>query len=283
MSDCKDPCNSDKPVQNQPQRQSEIGTDHPNQLFIPTAVVPLGLEPLVEVEEVILKKTVFQTRSGQILFSIHNKSKCCGPPLNIWLRDSKKRNVIKVYMTSHGACCADYLDLQIDVPYKHPIGFAKLSNTTGTPKFSIQNARQESVFTAVCTGPIQIISVKENIQVAQIKKEHGCAEIVFQFPMDMEAKMKAVILGTFLYANYRLQRIFRQQVSPMDNDIGWIFGSVLFWSSVGGGDCDKSNDDCGCCGGDHDDNGNCEDCCGCEDGGDCGVCDDCGDCCVFFD
>ncbi|KAM4675893.1 uncharacterized protein O3C94_008510 [Discoglossus pictus] len=163
--------------------------------------------------------------------------------------------------------------LQIDAPYRHPIGFVKLCNTTGIQKFSIQNAYQEPVFTAVCEDPIQIISVNGNDLVAQIKKEKesGSTEVIFQFPMDMDAKMKAVIMGALLYVNYRLQEIYRQQHSSTNNDSVWMADAGDFGDSSwggdfgcdsdfgGGGDCGGGGGDCGGGGGD----------CG-GGGGDCG-------------
>ncbi|KAM4675894.1 uncharacterized protein O3C94_008512 [Discoglossus pictus] len=248
-----------RPIQAQPEGQLY----NQNQLSRTSAIVPPGLEALVEVEEVILKKRVFQTRRGQVLFSICKDSECCGPPINIWLRDSRKREVIKVYLAPYDGCCSNYSYLQIDAPYRHPIGFVKLCNTTGIQKFSIQNAYEEPVFTAVCEDPIQIISVNGNDLVAQIKKEKesGSTEVIFQFPMDMDAKMKAVIMGALLYVNYRLQEMYRQQRSSTSNDSGWMANAVDFGDSGlgygggdfgGGGDWGGGGGDCGGgdCGGD---------------------------------
>ncbi|KAM4677985.1 phospholipid scramblase 3-like [Discoglossus pictus] len=151
-SDYKD--RNSRPIQAQPEGQLY----NQNQLSRTSAIVPPGLEALVEVKEVVLKKRVFQTRRGQVLFSICKDSECCGPPINIWLRDSRKREVIKVYLAPYDGCCSNYSYLQIDVPYRHPIGFVKSSNTIGIQKFSIQNANQEPVFTAVCDDPIQVPS-----------------------------------------------------------------------------------------------------------------------------
>ncbi|KAM4677280.1 phospholipid scramblase 1-like [Discoglossus pictus] len=264
-----------KPIETQPQWQTGSVAIDQDQLSKPSAPVPLGLEPLIEVEEVILKEKVFQNQCGQILFSIHHEPECCGPPLNIWLVDSWKRDVINVHMTSHGKWCSDYSDVQIDAPYRNPIAYVKEDSTTEIPKFSIQNAKQEPVFTAICDYPMKIISVNGQDCVAEIKKGIQSAEIIFHFPMNMEAKLKAVILGAFLYVNFRLQKFYRQQLSSSSYISAPGVGDIIFWGAVdfGGGSSHGDLGFCGCCGGDYEYYGVDYGCCD----GDGGACDgDCG-------
>ncbi|XP_053574317.1 phospholipid scramblase 1 [Bombina bombina] len=254
---------SSHPQRSQPQRHSDHMTTNPQQLSGKRyAVVPPGLEGLIEAEELILKKKVFQTRGGQQLFFVSQVSECCGPSLNLYLRNFQKRNVIKIHLTSSGNCCGGYSHVQVDAPQGHPIGFVKSCYSTGIPKFSIHNENNQPIFTVVCEDPIEVISVTEGVRVAWIKKEKSFSstKVIFHFPMDMEAQMKAVILGAFLYLNFQLQRN-----TSSDSGLEWADNDIISWDvggggsdwggdagdyGGGGGDCGGSGGDCGGGGGD---------------------------------
>ncbi|XP_056425628.1 uncharacterized protein LOC130367247 [Hyla sarda] len=168
-------------VQTQPQWQNATKTHH-NQSYNPRAVVPSGLEGLVEVEEVTLQGRAFSTRSGQTLFTIHRESECCGPSLNLRFRDTKRRDVVSLCADS-GDCCGVHTDtciivlpwlsflfgfevvlftakiclscnqscdlLKVIVPPSHTIGFITISlNTSRKMIISIQMVYGEAAFTA---------------------------------------------------------------------------------------------------------------------------------------
>ncbi|KAM4749252.1 uncharacterized protein WCC33_006698 [Rhinophrynus dorsalis] len=210
-------------IQTQPQWQSEsMASQYQSSKLFP--IVPPGLKSLVEVEEVILKKKVFQTRSGQILYSLAQNDECCGAPLNLTLRDHNRRDVIWIHMIG-GGCCEAYTDI-ISVPGSH--------------------------------------------LVAWIKREKEIAsQIIFQFPMDMQATVKALILGTFLFINYRLREIYRERHSSSTSDSGWAVADACTWGDEtfgGGGDWDGGDIGGGDCGGGGGGGGDC----GGGGGGDCG-------------
>ncbi|KAM4036254.1 uncharacterized protein ACNLHF_015172 isoform 4-T4 [Anomaloglossus baeobatrachus] len=90
-----------QPVQSQPQWQNAASVH----LYNPRAVVPPGLNCLVEVEEVILHKKAFINSSEQTLFTIRRESECCGPSFNLKLQDPKKRDVVALFTDSGEGCC----------------------------------------------------------------------------------------------------------------------------------------------------------------------------------
>ncbi|XP_044138660.1 uncharacterized protein LOC122929221 isoform X3 [Bufo gargarizans] len=197
-----------EPVQTQPQWQSTPAPPHQNQLYNPTALVPPGLERLVEVEEVILQKKAFFTRSEQTLFTIRRESECCGPSFNIRFQDPYKRDVVSLYAESGGGCCGGETHLKITVFPAYTIGFVNISNSSHKISVSIQMKFGEPAFTAELPlshseNIIEILSVNGSCPVATIttEGEKKSSKVVFRFPMNMEATLKTLILAAFLYMN----------------------------------------------------------------------------------
>ncbi|XP_044138658.1 uncharacterized protein LOC122929221 isoform X1 [Bufo gargarizans] len=272
-----------EPVQTQPQWQSTPAPPHQNQLYNPTALVPPGLERLVEVEEVILQKKAFFTRSEQTLFTIRRESECCGPSFNIRFQDPYKRDVVSLYAESGGGCCGGETHLKITVFPAYTIGFVNISNSSHKISVSIQMKFGEPAFTAELPlshseNIIEILSVNGSCPVATIttEGEKKSSKVVFRFPMNMEATLKTLILAAFLYMRYEVTRLSSSSDSSCDS--GWdTAGGVHFYhddhhswghggfngdcggGDFGGGDCGGGGGDCGGGGGD----------CG-GGGGDCG-------------
>ncbi|XP_073403231.1 phospholipid scramblase 3-like isoform X2 [Dendrobates tinctorius] len=271
-------------VQTQPQWQNARSL----QVYNPRAVVPPGLTCLVEVEEVTLHKKAFFTRSKQTLFTIRRESECCGPAFNLILQDPKKRDVVSLCTNSGEGCCGGDTHLNIMVLPSHMIGFVQIVNSSRKMRVSIQMKFGEPAFTAELPlsgseNTIEILSVNGSCPVAKIIKQgkRESSKVIFQFPMDMEATLKTIILSAFLYMRYQLNKA--SDSSSSDYDSGWNdAGGVLFFSDDhggfsdhgggggdwgggggdwggGGGDCGGGGGDCGGGGGD----------CG-GGGGDCG-------------
>ncbi|XP_075061810.1 phospholipid scramblase 2-like [Mixophyes fleayi] len=287
-----------KPIQTQPQWQNKSTSAYQDQQSVPTAVVPPGLECLVEVEEVILKNKVFQTNSGQTLFLIRRETECCGPALNLKLRDPYKRDVVSLYLVSSGDCCGGQTYLRIETLLQRGLGYVTIDNTSRELNVSIQMANKEPVFTArmpVYMDPrrdntIEILSVSGSHPVVQIQKErdHKSSKVIFRFPLNLDASLKAVILAAFLYMTFRVNQITSS--SSTSDDSGWATSGgvalsgggmhygVSDWGHdsghCGGGDWGGGSGGCG--GGGGDSGGGGGDCGGGGGGGDCGGGGGCG-------
>ncbi|XP_063785713.1 keratin, type I cytoskeletal 9-like [Pseudophryne corroboree] len=277
-----------KPIHTQPQWHNQLTPAYQDHLQKPTAVVPPGLQCLAEVEEVILQKKVFQTNAGQILFSVYRVAECCGPGLNLRLRDPYKREVVSMYLVSSGGCCGGETYLKIETGPNHPLGFVSIANTSKELNVSIQMENREPVFSARMPifldsrydNTIEILSVSGNHPVAIIRKEkeHRSSKVIFHFPLNLTATLKAVILGTFLYMTYRVNQLTTSSSSSSSStaDDGWATagGMAMGYDIAGGSDWGNDGGHCG--GGDWGGGGG--DCGGGGGGGDCGGGGGGGDC-----
>ncbi|XP_018109331.1 phospholipid scramblase 1 [Xenopus laevis] len=206
-----------QPIKTQPQWQRTPGTSHQGQYSRPYPVVPPGIEPLVEVDNVLYRKQVLQTSDGQTLYSVQKESECCGIPLILKLTDPYQRAVLHAHLFSESGCCNPYTELQVEAPPGYPIGFIMFKDSRRGLTFSIHDEQRELIFTSQFKShsflkkPIEICSVQGNHPVGQISKTKGKpSKILIQFPKDLEVKMKAVILATYLYMKYRVDEINSQ-------------------------------------------------------------------------
>ncbi|XP_041444910.1 phospholipid scramblase 1 [Xenopus laevis] len=249
-----------QPIQTQPQWQSTSGTSHQDQYSRPFPVVPPGLESLVEVNEVLFRKKVFQTPDGQTLYSVQKDSECCGNPLILKLIDPHEQVVLHSHLFSESGCCKSYTELQVEAPQGDPIGFVMYQDSSRGLKFSISDEQREPIFTSQVKShsflkkPIEICSVQGTHPVGQISKIKGKPSKIFiQFPKDMEVKMKAVILATYLYMQYCVDKINSEQNSSTSNGGDWGGGGDLGdaggWCDGGDGGACGGGGDGGACGG----------------------------------
>ncbi|XP_063785711.1 phospholipid scramblase 2-like [Pseudophryne corroboree] len=238
-------------IHTQPQWQHKSTSASQDQMSKPIALVSPGLQCLVEVEEVILQHKVFQTNAGQILFSVHREAECCGPGLNLRLRDPYQTEVVSMYLASTGRCGVGEAYLRIETLPTQPIGFVTIANTSRELNVSIQMENREPVFSARLPidldsrrdSTIEILTVSGNHPVAKIKKEieHESSKVTFQFPLKLAAILKAVILGAFLFMTYRVNQLTSSHSTA--DDIGWASaGGFSFGIDTGGGS-DWGNDD----------------------------------------
>ncbi|XP_077327780.1 uncharacterized protein LOC143962361 [Lithobates pipiens] len=237
------------PIQSQPQWQNGYPFSKS------TAIVPPGLECLVEVEEVILKDRVFQTKNGQDLFTAWRKSECCGPSLNLRFRNPFQRDVVSLYLNSNGNCCRGQTYLKVMDQSAHHIGNVRIITFSSTIDVYIERGNGEPVFSAKLPisldsnyhSTIEILGIYGSEPVAYITKEREgrSSRVIFLFPMNMEAALKAVILAAFLYVSLRIQEMSRdhnQRYHRRSNDTNFSWagaGGVDFGGSNwgGGGDC----------------------------------------------
>ncbi|XP_040272891.1 uncharacterized protein LOC120989079 [Bufo bufo] len=126
-------------------------------------------------------------------------------------------------------------ELKIVVLPARTIGFVTISHFSSKMSVSIQMTCGEPAFTAelpfYCTqNIIEILSVKGSCPVAKIIKEGettSSSKVIFKFPKDMEATLKAVILAAFLYMKYQLKSFFSTSYSY---DGGWgTVGGLSFY------------------------------------------------------
>ncbi|XP_066445659.1 uncharacterized protein [Eleutherodactylus coqui] len=260
--------NKAEPIKTQPQWQNTSKSFQGKQLYNPRAVVPPGLECLVEVDEVTLEENAFYTRSGQTIFMIRHESECCGPSFNLRFGNRKMRDVVSLCTMSTDDCCGGGdSDLKITVLPTSTIGFVKVWNSSRKMNASIEMRYGEPAFTAELplSHPekiIEIISVNGSCPVAKITTEgkRKSSKVIFQFPMDMEATLKTAILAMFLYMMYRLNQDSRSSYSSSDTNWGtssdnhagfFTHGGFAGGLAVGGGDWGGGGGgDCGdsCCG-----------------------------------
>ncbi|XP_068128156.1 uncharacterized protein [Hyperolius riggenbachi] len=205
---------SPAPVQTQP--QWENGTKFfDSQHSKP--IVPPGLEWLAGEKVVVLKDKVFQTSNGHTLFSVRRKSECCGPSLNLRLRDPHRRDVVSLRLDSGGGCCCggggeSYL--RVSAPSAHPIGFVIIVSSSTSLNVSIQMGNREPVFYA-------------------------------KMPVTTDADSSSI-------QTYCLQKV---SSSYSSSDDGWAFAGGLYWAvggdfDGGGGDYGGGGDGGDCGGGD---------------------------------
>ncbi|XP_068130013.1 phospholipid scramblase 3-like [Hyperolius riggenbachi] len=238
------------PVQTQPQ-WGNGSTLYLSQFSKPTPVVPPGLEYLVEEEEVILKDTVFQTKDGRALFSVDREPACCTPLLNLRLRDPHRRDMVYLCLDTSTTCCGGESILAVQSPSVSNIGFVIIACPSTYLSVTIQNGDRKPVFCATvpvnmdsCSSTIPILSIDGSHPVASItkEKEGDSSQVIFRFPMDMAATLKAVILAAFLYMTYRMQQV---STSNSYSDDGWAFAGV-YWGGEdfggGGGDIGGGGD-----------------------------------------
>ncbi|XP_040197739.1 uncharacterized protein LOC120930630 [Rana temporaria] len=227
------------PIQSQPQWQN--GSTFSKS----TAMVPPGLECLAEVEEVTLKDKVFQTKNGQDLFTVRRESECCGPSLNLRLRNPYKRDVVSLYLISDGGCCGGQTYLKVSAQPAHHIGIVRILTSSSNINVSIERGNGEPVFSAklpVSVGSnkdstIEILGMDGSQPVAVItkEKEGKSSQVIFHFLLNMEAALKAVILATFLYVSFRIREMSHSH-SYGDSDFGWADAGGIDFADMSHGD-----------------------------------------------
>ncbi|KAL2804493.1 phospholipid scramblase 1 isoform 2, partial [Daubentonia madagascariensis] len=143
---------------------------------------------------------------------------CCGPsrPFTLRILDNMGKEVITLErpLRCSSCCCPCCLqEIEIQAPPGVPVGYVTQTWHPCLPKFTIQNEKREDVLKI--TGPcivcsccadidFEIKSLDEQILVGKISKQWtGILREAFtdadnfgiQFPLDLDVKMKAVMMG----------------------------------------------------------------------------------------
>ncbi|XP_029436915.1 phospholipid scramblase 1-like isoform X2 [Rhinatrema bivittatum] len=164
---------------------------------------------------------------GQTIFLAKEDTDCCTRfcwgslrPFNMQIMDHSGREVIHIYRPLKcGLCCFPCClqEMEVQSPPGVPIGYIVQNWHICKGKFSIQNAARETILKVVgpccvcrCCADInfEVMTIDELQIVGRLSKQwSGLAKEMFtkasnfgiQFPVDLDVKMKAVMLGaTFL-------------------------------------------------------------------------------------
>lgn len=150
---------------------------------------------------------------------------CCGPnrPFDIKLTDNGGNEVIHLQrdLRCSSCCCPCCLQrLEVSSPPYTPIGYVVQEWSILTPKFRVENAEGECVFKIegpFCTWSIcgdvefKVLTKDGAVEVGRISKQwSGLLKEAFtdtdnfgiSFPMDLDVKMKAVLLGALFLIDY---------------------------------------------------------------------------------
>lgn len=150
---------------------------------------------------------------------------CCGPnrPFDIKLTDNAGNEVIHLQrdLRCSSCCCPCCLQrLEVSSPPYTPIGYVVQEWSILTPKFRVENAEGECVLKIegpFCTWSIcgdvefKVLTKDGEVEVGRISKQWaGLLKETFtdtdnfgiSFPMDLDVKMKAVLLGALFLIDY---------------------------------------------------------------------------------
>ncbi|XP_036410767.1 phospholipid scramblase 1-like [Megalops cyprinoides] len=193
-----------------------------------TQIDQLVVNQKVELAEVMLgwetsNQYVIKNSVGQQVFYAAEENdfcnqQCCGPLRSFVLRvqDNFGQEVITVTRPLKcGSCCCPCClqELEVQSPPGNPVGYVVQDWHPYLPKFTIQNERKEPVLKIVgpfcdckCFSDVnfEVKSLDETVMVGRITKQWtGFLQETFtdadnfgiQFPMDLDVRIKAVMLG----------------------------------------------------------------------------------------
>ncbi|XP_076828943.1 phospholipid scramblase 1-like [Brachyhypopomus gauderio] len=193
-----------------------------------TQIDQLLIHQQIELAEVILgwetcNKYLVKNTLGQQVFFVAEENDCCNRQFCgamrsfvLHVQDNMGQEVITLTrpLRCSGVCCPCCLqELEVQAPSGTPIGYVVQDWHPYLPKFTIQNERREGVLKIVgpccsckCCSDVnfEVLSMDESTNVGRISKQWtGFLREAFtdadnfgiKFPMDLDVKMKAVLLG----------------------------------------------------------------------------------------
>ncbi|KAG1670556.1 Phospholipid scramblase 2 [Nymphon striatum] len=187
------------------------------------------------------KYTIKNSLGQKVFYAVEDTDwctrNCCGParPFDMKILDNIGKEVIHLYRPYRCSscwfpCCLQKLEVQS--PVGEIIGFVEQDWSLCFPRFSIQNAEGETILKIkgpFCTWAIcgdiefEIVSIDGETQVGKISKQwSGFLKESFTdadnfgitFPMDLDVKMKAVMLGAVFLIDF----MFFEKSGNKEND-----------------------------------------------------------------
>eukprot|EP00062_Callorhinchus_milii_P000104 gi/632933825/ref/XP_007889430.1/ PREDICTED: phospholipid scramblase 1-like [Callorhinchus milii] len=182
----------------------------------------------VEMLEVLIgfesnNKYQIKNSLGQLVYFAAEDTDCCTRnfcgnmrPFVIKIIDNMGQEVMTLYrpLRCGGCCCPCCLqELEVRGPSGEPLGYIVQNWHIWLPKFTIQNEKREPILKIVgpccpcsCVGDVDYLikNLDETETIGKISKQWtGLVKEMFtdtdnfgiQFPMDLDVKMKAVMLG----------------------------------------------------------------------------------------
>ncbi|CAJ0934275.1 unnamed protein product, partial [Ranitomeya imitator] len=245
------------PIQTQSQPQWQYADAYHDMHAPSISSVPRELENLTKVQEIIFKDEVFQTRDGKTFLSVHQEVLNSKTTLYLHLRDSYNKDIVRLDLIPNveaggqnsykrvlagrndgGLCWMKDEGLHLETSLivalpMNPLGYVKLESAPGNLNICIQMAKDMSTFVASLpvflneqrNMTIEILTMNGSHQIAKIisEKEGRSAQFVFSEYLDCCAK--TVILGAFLYLNFRLHQMSRVENTSMNfQDIELVDG-----------------------------------------------------------
>lgn len=175
---------------------------------------------------------------------------CCGPQrgFTIHITDNANQEVIRV--TREFKCgagcpwcaCVDMCahEIQIEAPVGQVVGYVKQQQSCIEPRYSIMNAEHDEILNikgpvCICSGPcctwdqeFNVFSKDGQTEVGKISKQwSGLVREYFtdadnfgvSFPMDLDVKMKAVMIGAVFLIDFMF---FETQQQNQRNNRGYM-------------------------------------------------------------
>ncbi|KAJ6669370.1 hypothetical protein lerEdw1_008179 [Lerista edwardsae] len=188
-----------------------------------------------EIKNALWQRVYFATEVNDCL-----TLNCCGTirPFTIKIYDNMGQQVIELMrpLRCDGCCCPCCLqELEVYAPPGIPVGFVKQIWHPCLPKFVVQNEARQDVLlingpcvVCSCCGDVNfdVLSLDEQHVVGRIAKHwSGFVKELFtdvdnfgvQFPMDLDVKMKAVMLGACFLIDFMY---FETTGSTADQSLG---------------------------------------------------------------